>query len=222
MVSTQKPKDIEVLLLLAKAYSATKRPEKAVTYLDKAAALKTDDVNIATDQYTIYKKIGKKAEAEKAVKKLISLTKKNSWRIAYANDLIDANRLPEASKVVVDIIATDPEDLNGHMLKGKILQKEGKLDEATETYKNISYIDENYAPMLVERGNIYIKQNKLPRAKTYFDKAISKNPKSALAYLGLAHLAKAEKKSALYKKYLAKAKTLDPKNSDILKEFSSK
>ena len=96
------------------------------------------------------------------------------------------------------------------------------MSEATETYKMFSYINEDYAPALYERGNIYLKQNKVERAKSLFNKAIKSDPKFALGYLGLARVAKVQKQNALYAKHLKKAKALAPKNKEILAEGKKK
>ncbi len=215
MVVTQKPKDIEVLLLLAKGYSATKQPAKAVKYLEKAAAIKADDTQIVSDQYDIYKEIGKAAEAETAVKKLIALTKENKWRIVYAKDLLAAKRVDEAVKVITDIISADPSSLDGLMLRGKAQQIQGKYADATETYKMISFINDSHLPMLYERGNVYLAEKKYSRAESYYNKVTAKDAKSALGYVGLAKVAKAQGKTALFNKHIAKAKALEPNNPEV-------
>ena len=92
------------------------------------------------------------------------------------------------------------------MLLGKIQQKQNKLNEAIETYK----------------GNIYLLQSNIERAKSFFDRSLEADPKYALAHLGLAKVAKSKKNNALYKKHLNKAKALDPKNKEILEEIKGK
>ena len=65
-------------------------------------------------------------------------------------------------------------------------------------------------------------QSNVSRAKSFFERAVKADPKYALGYLGLAKVAKTEKKNAAYKKFLNKAKKLDPKNEDIVKEIKGK
>jgi len=222
IVSTMAPKDVEIMLSLAEGYMKTKRPGKAIDLLAKAKKLKKNDPDIGSLLYKLYKQTGKDKQAESEIKDLIALTKDNKLRIVYAKDLIEQKRLDEASTLVSEIKKTDPTNVEGLMLLGKIQQTQNKLADATETYKMISYIKENYAPALCERGNIYLAQSNLERAKSFFNKALKASPKMGLAYLGLARLAKTKKKTADYTKYLNKAKALDPDNKEILKELKKK
>ncbi len=222
IVLTMAPNDVEIMLALAEGYMKTKRPEKAIELLAKAKKIKKNDPDIGSLLYQLYKQTGKEKQAESEIKELIALTKDNKLRIVYAKDLIEQNRLDEAGTLVGEIKKTEPTNVEGLMLLGKIQQAQKKLNEATETYKMISYIKENYAPALCERGNIYLAQSKLSRAESFFEKAIKSDPKMAEAYLGLARVAKAQKKTANYTKYLNKAKALDPDNKEIQNELKKK
>jgi tetratricopeptide (TPR) repeat protein len=109
-------------------------------------------------------------------------------------------------------------NVEGLMLRGTIQKAQKKYDEAIETYKEISYINEDYAPALYERGDTYLLQQKFDRAGQYFDKALKSDPKYGLAEFGMAMLAKAQKNMTAYKERLSKAKSLDPKNRRIIDE----
>jgi tetratricopeptide (TPR) repeat protein len=218
IVSTMEPNNFELMLSLSECYIETKRHENAIKLLAKAKKIKKNDVDIGRLLYKLYKETGDVKKAETEIKELIAITKDNNLRVVYANDLIDQKRFDEASTIIKQVKSADPTNVESLMLLGKVQQAQNKLSEATETYKMISYIKENYAPALYERGNIYLKQNKTERAKSLFDKAVKADSKYALGYLGLARVAKAQKKNALYAKHLKKAKTLDPRNKEILAE----
>jgi len=218
IVSTMSPKDVDIMLSLADGYMKTKRTDKAIELLEKAKKLKKNDPELGALLYKLYKQTGKDKQAEAEIKELIELTKDNNLRVVYAKDLIDQSRYDEANTLAGQIKAADPTNLEGLMLSGKIHQAQNRIDDAIETYKMISYINENYAPALYERGNIYLTKSDLERAKSYFEKAQKADAQYALSYLGLARVAKLQKDNANYTKHLNKAKSLDPENKEIIAE----
>lgn len=219
VTASLKPDDVEVLTMLAEAYINTNRDKEAINLLVKAKNLKSDISEIGLTLYGLYNKIDQKSAAESEIKELIATTGDNKYRIMYAQDLIQQNRLNEAYDQVIDIKQKEPLNVTVLMLLGTIQQKQNKLDEANETYKMISFITENHAPSMLARGNIYLQQMKLDRANSFFDKALKAEPELALAYLGLAKCAKLRNENTLYLSLLNKAKALDPKNHAILAEL---
>ncbi len=218
MVLTMAPKDVEVMQMLSEGYLQTNRPEKAAELLAQAKKLKGDDIAIRELLYRIYKETGNKAQAEAEVKELIAKSDDNKYRLAYASDLMSQNRYDEAMKIAREVKEKDPVNIEAFMLIGAVQKENGKLDEAIETYKMISFIDENHAPSLYERGDVYLRQKDLNRAKEYFERAIKTDGKFALGYLGLARVAKTKNDNGEYQKFLAKAKVLDPKHPQIAAE----
>jgi len=104
------------------------------------------------------------------------------------------------------------------MILARSLRSQKKLDQAVETYKEISYINPNYAPALSERADVHLLQNKPQWAKTFFERAIRSDPNYGLAYLGLARLAKSQKNNSLYLQNLDKAIQLSPDNAEVREE----
>ncbi|MFW6253621.1 MAG: tetratricopeptide repeat protein [Chitinivibrionales bacterium] len=220
MAQTAAPRDVELMLLLSQGYEKTKRQKQAIDLLAKAKKIKTTDDKIRMQLYKLYKHIGKEKNAEEEIKGLIALTGKNEHRQTYAADLIADKRYDEALKHVKEIRGSDPMNIEGMMLLATIQQAQNKLNEAIETYKMISYVNEAYAPALSARGDAYLKQNQLGRAQNFYEKALQVDSKFALAELGLARVAKMKKDIASYQKHLNKAKALDPENNQILTEFN--
>jgi len=71
-----------------------------------------------------------------------------------------------------------------------------------------------------ERGELYRMQNTLPRAESYYTKALQSDPNYAPAELGLARVMKAQNKLDEYKTHLEKARALDPNNAELKKELA--
>ncbi|MBN1129151.1 MAG: tetratricopeptide repeat protein [Chitinispirillaceae bacterium] len=218
MVLTMAPKDVPTMLLLVQGYLETKRPAQALELLEKAGNLEKNNVQIKTQLYDLSKQMGQHDKAETEIKALITLTKDNKYRLKYARDLLEKKRYEETAKILSDIKSNDPMNIEGLMLRGTMQKAQKKYDEAIETYKEISYINDDYAPALYERGDTYYLQQKYDRADQYFDKALKADPKLGMAALGLALSAKAQKRMTAYKDYLNKAKALDPKNPRVLDE----
>ncbi len=222
IVSAIEPNNLEIMLLLAECYIETKRHDNAIGLLSKAKKIKKNDVEIGRLLYKLYKETGKKRQAESEIKELIALTKDNKLRLIYAKDLYEDKRYDESVAIIKAVKANDPTNVDCLMLLGKVQQAQNKLSAATETYKLISYIKEDYVPALYERGIIYLKESKIPRATSQFKRIVESKPKSPYGYLGLAKVAKVQKKTALYTKQLNKAKALGPKNEDVLRELKKK
>ena len=218
MVLTMAPNDVATMLLLVEGYLETKRPKQALELLEKANTIDKDNVQIKSKLYELDKQSGLNQRAEEEIKALILLTKDNKFRLKYAQDLVAQQRYDEATKIIADIKAADPMNIEGLMLRGTVQKAQKKYNEAIETYKEIGYIDENFVPALVERGDTYFLMQNIDRAEYYFDKAIKEDPKYGLAFLGKARCAKAQKNMALYKDLINKAKTLDPKDTRIQDE----
>ena len=73
---------------------------------------------------------------------------------------------------------------------------------------------------LFERAQIHLVQNKYQWAKTFYERALQKDPTMALAELGLAMVAKAQKNMSVYNEHLEKAMKIDPTNTAIKDEYN--
>ena len=198
MANTLSPKDPDVLTLLGIGYIKTNRPKDAVDVLVKAKTLKPQDTDIRLQLVDLYKKTDQNKKAIEEMKDLIAIKRDNKILLSYAQSLYDDGKFKEAQDAVEDIKATDPENIEALMILARAQRGQKKLDPAVETYKEISYINPNYAPALCERADVHMQQNKPQWAKTFFERALRADANYALAYLGLARLAKhAEEHSAL-------------------------
>jgi tetratricopeptide (TPR) repeat protein len=219
IAQTMMPQDVDVMLMLADGYLKTNRQEKGIELLTNAKAIKKDDPDLILRLYELNKAAGKAKEAEEEIKQLIAIKKDNRLRLLYARDLVDQKRYDEALAVVNEIKKADPMNVDGLMLLGKTQSLQAKYDDAIETFKMVSYINENYAPAQYERAQVYRLQSNFSRAEQFYLKALNADPRYGLAELGLARLAKAQKNQAEYIAHLNKAKALDPNNKEILAEL---
>jgi len=222
MAITMSPKDVEVMRMLADAYVDTKRAKQAIDLLARAKTIDTNNPDIRMQLYNLYKETDDLKNAENEIKQLIDMKKDNKFRTMYVKDLIDQKRFEEARTQVKVVIASDFMNIEALMMQARIQTALSQLDDAIETYKNILYINEKYAPALAERGGVYLIRGDLDMAKTYFEKALAANPRSAAAEVGLARICKTQKNMGCYNDHLAKAKSIDPRDPGVVEETKAK
>jgi tetratricopeptide (TPR) repeat protein len=214
-----KPNDAKFMTLLAQGYLVTDRPNEAVGLLEKCEKLKPDDIAIKEQLYALYEKKGDTKNALDEIKQIITKKKDPKYLLKYAQALCANGVYGDAENAIKDIRATDPENIEALMLMGRLQNIQGKWDDALETYKEISYINPNYAPALCERAEIHLMQSKVQWAKTFYDRALKADPKYILAEIGLAKVARVEKNKADYAKHIQNAQKLDPHDKALLDEM---
>ncbi|MCU0609481.1 MAG: tetratricopeptide repeat protein [Chitinispirillaceae bacterium] len=205
ITNTISPNDPDVMIPLAQCYIKSGRINEAIDLLKKAKAKRKDDADLRFQLFELYQKTNQKALAKDEL-------------IQYAASTIEAGDLPSAESTIEDILATQPDNLDALMLKAKIQVMKKQYEDAINTYKEISYIDQHHLPSMCERANVYLLQSKPQWAETYYTRTIKENPQYAPALLGLARIARLKKNQAGYKENLEKALQLDPGNEEIRQE----
>jgi tetratricopeptide (TPR) repeat protein len=112
----------------------------------------------------------------------------------------------------------DTENIDALMLLAKLQRAEKKYDEAIETYKEVLYINANYAPAMYERAETHMMQNKPQWAEKFYDRAIRTDRKMGVAELGMSKVFKLRKDNAGYMQHLRNALDISPENLDIQAE----
>ena len=102
--------------------------------------------------FDLYKQTNQPQKALDAIKAIVEKNRNNKNLLKYAEALYLAGVYATAESTIKDITATEPENIDALMLFGKIQSIQGKWDDALETYKEISYINPNYAPAMFERA----------------------------------------------------------------------
>jgi tetratricopeptide (TPR) repeat protein len=214
-----KSNDPRFMMLLAKGYLATDRNNEALSLLEKTEKIKPDDMNIKEQLYALYEKNGDTKNALNEMKQILTKKKDPKYLLKYAQALYANGVYSEAENAVRDIRAADPENIDALLLYGRIQSIQGKWDDALETYKEISYINPNYAPAMYERAELHLMQSKLQWAKTFYERTLKADPKYVLAEIGLAKVARMEKNKAEYAKHIQNAQALDPNNKALADEI---
>ncbi|MGA2506178.1 MAG: tetratricopeptide repeat protein [Chitinispirillaceae bacterium] len=223
MANSLKDNDPKIMTILARGYLMTKRRDEGAKLIEKV--IKVSNGNIDDDLRStlidVYLETGQYQQAITEINNLLTKKRTNPLLLKFAKALLATGMYPEAANAVEDIKATEPENLDAIMTLGRIQVAQKKYNEAIETYKEALYINQYYAPAMVERANVYLIQAKFQWAKTFYERALKVDPKLAMAHLGLARVAKASKDTAVVQAELDKAKELDPDNKEILDEIKS-
>lgn len=218
IANTMAPDDPEVMTALAKGYTATNRKDEAIDLLKKAKVKKPDDPDVRFALFDLYQKTGQKDKARDEMKELVSMKRDNKFLIQYANACFVTGDLKAAETAVEDVLATEADNINVLMLKAKIQVANKDYDPALETYKEISYIDQNHSPSMTGRADVYLLQSKVQWAETFYQRALKADPKNALAELGMARVCKIKKDTSCFQDHLDRAKLLDPFDQEIQAE----
>jgi tetratricopeptide (TPR) repeat protein len=223
MANSLKPDDPKIMTLLARGYIMTNRKREGASLLEKVVRSTKGNVDdeLRMVLADFYIETADYAKAVEELKALIAKKKDSPTMIKYAQVLVEIQKYTDAATVLQEIKTKEPENLDVLMMFGKIKVAQKKYDDAVETYKEILYIDQNHAPALCERANVYMIQGKTQWAQTFYDRALKANPKYAPTYLGLALIAKKNKDYAVYQDYLEKGRKLDPHNKEIQDEMKS-
>jgi tetratricopeptide (TPR) repeat protein len=223
MANSLKDNDPKIMTLLARGYLMTKRRDEGAKLIEKV--IKVTNGNIDDDLRSVlvdvYLETGQYRDAITEINSLLAKKRTNALLLKFAKALLATGMYPEAINAVEDIKATEPENLEAIMTLGRIQVAQKKYTDAIETYKEALYINQYYAPAMVERANVYMIQVKFQWAKTFYERALKVDPKIAAAHLGLGRVAKASKDFATAQMEFDKAKAIEPDNKEILDEIKS-
>jgi tetratricopeptide (TPR) repeat protein len=169
--------DIETLILLAKAHTATGDFASAQKY--SVRAIELDATN--TDAQIIYARILTQFQGlETGVLYLRDLITKFSYtmdfRMALADLYREQERSNQAQKIYEQIIDVDPRNKKAHLGLGESYQAQGFFDRALKEYLTASVLDPFDAEGLFRAGLLYMEISKYSDAITQLKRAQAINP----------------------------------------------
>jgi len=223
MADAIKPNDPKIMPMLARGYMKTGNSAEGLKLLERIKSNTRGgpvDIEVRIALGEGYLALGRNMEAAVEWKAVIDQKRETQYLIKYATALVAmGNRNSEAVGIANEILAKQPDNIEGLMLSGRIKVASRNFEDAMEIFKQVGYKDPNYAPAIYERGNIFLMQQNYDGAKAFFERALKLDPKFALAELGLAKWAKAQKNQPEYQRHLQNASKLDPGNKEIQDEM---
>ncbi len=190
------PRNAEALALLGEVQLATRHPEKAVEYADKAIRLEPGKASHHLLRGNAY---GARAQSTNFLK---AMTLAGDIRGSYekAVQLEPANRparfalfsyyliapgvvgggLGKARTFAVETQALDPS--RGHYMMGRVLQAEKKPGEALAEYRRAQEADPLWPSVYNDMGYLELQAKQVDVALTHFQKQVELDPGNANSY----------------------------------------
>ncbi|MBD3421195.1 MAG: tetratricopeptide repeat protein [Chitinivibrionales bacterium] len=162
IVSTQAPKDVEIMLLLAEGYIQTNRPAKAAELMAKAKTYKKDDVKLRIMLIDAYEAAGQKDKVQAERKELAEIDKKT-----VAKDT--------KNKAALERLAHYRYDTES-------------FDEAYDHYKDLAVMKPKDTLIVKRLYEISVQKKNKTDASTWLRKYLALNPNNAKAYRNLGAL----------------------------------
>ena len=128
----------EALGLMGQALTAQNRLDEALPYMERAAALEPENINILSQLGTLLKEVDRLEDAEKIYRKALALAP-NTGSILYnlASLYLHQNRLDEAIETARQALGIDPEvvEARGHVEAAALLHQ-GNLPDGFAAYED--------------------------------------------------------------------------------------
>lgn len=127
-------------------------------------------------------------EMIEALRKVVELDANNlDARQKLGNFMMLASKgrpemVAEAEKLAKEILAKDPNHIEGHILLGSVLFAQNQRDKAFEELNKAIALDPKRVESYLSMARFYIVTNEQQKAEELFKRAISVNPNSALAH----------------------------------------
>ncbi len=105
-----------------------------------------------------------------------------------AQAAIDRQDLEQARNELLQLVAQTPGSAEAHQRLGKVLQLQGRLDEAEACFRRALELDPDYVAALIGLGNIEAARHEFQSALKRFETAIEIEPHDAEAHFACAAL----------------------------------
>jgi tetratricopeptide (TPR) repeat protein len=220
IASTLKANDTQIQLLLADAYLGTQSYSQAISILGKLQISDPKNTDVLKLLITANKKSGNRDAAKQMLEKLVAQENDRDYNLMYVDFLIEDKNYKEAMKFVESALEIYADDLDALLLQAIILRAEGDNNNAVLILKDVVMMDPYNGEALYQLAKTYkmIGGAKMRMAISYYKKAVTQDPTLGKAWYEKAMLHKIYKQVDEYKKSIAKAAELMPKNPEVIKE----
>jgi tetratricopeptide (TPR) repeat protein len=195
-----KPDTIDSYIFLANLYIKRQEYDRGISVLDKLVKSHPNEPLVFTYLSKAYEMKGDLVEAERQVKKAISIEKDlTGVRVELLRILIKQKKMEEAKDLCELILKTDPNHLIARRVLGQLLLGESKFDEALKHLQVLEGIESDANDTRFKIALIEISKQNFREAITALSLVIAKNPdyQEARYYLATAYVAIGQKKEAI-------------------------
>lgn len=175
---------------------AKHNPEQALGAYQQAAILQPKETEPHLGAGQLLEQQNKFADAETEYKQAFALDPTSDAVTGLANIYLRGRRFPEAEQYLRKLIASQPEHASAHVQLGRVLEAEGKHEEAItelETGAKLAPADDSVQRDLAE---IYVSAGKNDRAEAVYRSLLTAHPNDAVLHRGLGQTLLRQKKFA--------------------------
>ncbi len=207
-----------LILTLTSSYLQINKIQKSIDILRQAIIDIPDNQELKIRLISIYFKNG---NFDSAVNELEQLSanpsnqlKKEETNYLLIISYIKDKQLDKAEQKLKTLLTQTPDDKKLLNLQALIEQVRGNFKDAIRRYEKVLKQDKNDIPAQMGMARIYVLQEKLDKAKQYFQQVIAINPKEYKAYLGLVALSEKQGDSEKTEQYFLDALDESKGNSE--------
>ena len=122
--------------------------------------------------------------------------------------------LGEADRIAKEILAKDPNNIEGHILMGSVLYHQNEKDKAFEELNTAVKLDPNRVESYLSLARFFVVNKDTAKAEELFKKAISINSNSAMAHTEYGKFLAQQNRQPEAEAELRRAVEVDPKDRD--------
>jgi len=197
------------------------RRDEAIELLEKAAAVRPDDLPLRLNLASSYAAVGRFADAERLFRDALARDPSVfEAQLNLANVLRDQGRIEEALAAYDSALTIDPAQAGAARQVAQLLKRLGRNDAALDAYKRAIELDPNNARLHFQLGSLQQQRGDKSSAIENFTRAVALKPDYAAAAVNLGaalqedgHMAEAE---AAHRRAMA----LDPKAAEPVRNLA--
>ncbi|HKP72951.1 MAG TPA: tetratricopeptide repeat protein, partial [Pyrinomonadaceae bacterium] len=137
----------------------------------------------------------------------------NYYIVAFQQSKDDKLR-DEAKRLYEEVLAKDPNNIEGHILKATVLYASGKSEEALASLNRAVELNPNRTESLMSLALYYRQVGDAAKAEEVYKRALAANDRSALAHLEYAKFLVSQNRKDVAEAEFRRAAEVEPENRD--------
>jgi tetratricopeptide (TPR) repeat protein len=216
------PKDVDGLILKAQALNASGHTDEALDWISHSLAKVANSLPLLLARSEIIqRKEGQKAYLKSLQEIAQDYPKDPKVLQMYGQALAENGQPADALHITQLALKADPDQLDMHLLAGRLLRSTGQLDQAIDHFAACVQIDPEHVDSYLEMAKTYQERRDYPKAGTLFEKVIEIAPRDYRGYYQLGLLLRDSKDYRGAEAMLRKASELTKEDVNILRQLGA-
>lgn len=222
----QHPEDPQALALLSQTLAAQHRPQQALEIIEKAIPLNGECLDLKLQHADLIKEVDGISAGIDALR-VIGSHYQDEYRVvtALVKALAEGGETDQAISTAKTILSKDDvghtasQKSQLHLLAGRLLRKEGQLDQAVHHFNEAKKLDPQGYESYLELGRTHMDRREYDRALERLNKSIELAPNEAMTYFYAGKVLKELKQYERAERMLRQASKLAPNNLRIHRQL---